>query len=406
MPKKRRGERSDGLIQVEVSLGYGPDGKRKKKSFYGKTRKEANEKADAFRATLASGIDLARQETTVEQWTKEWIATYKKGVSHSTQNGYRSALAVHVLPKIGHMRVADVRHKDLQQVLNSCEGMSETMIGNICTVLTQPFKQAARNRLIEHNPAVDLERPKGTRGTHRLLQDWEINTIKDNWRVYHVGIWAMLMLYAGLRRGEMAALRWEDIDFIENIIHVRHGVYFVNNRPIIGNTKTPAGIRDIPIIKPLMDALYEIKADSQHEHVCLSSSGNIITEAALVSNWKTWLHIMELAANGQEPKLEQGRRKKKPDDRVVFSIQTHDLRHTFATTLYDAGVDEKTAQYLLGHESGEMTRELYTHLSERTKTASISAWMDHTRPSLPTALPTLPTIKDVDNSTEQEASAD
>lgn len=377
MPKKRRGERTDGLIQVEVSLGYGADGKRKKKSFYGKTRKEANEKADAFRATLASGIDLARQHVTVKEWTEEWMRTYKAGLANQTRNGYQSALNVQVLPKIGHMRLSEVRHMDLQDCLNACAGKSSTLIGNVRTVITQSFRQAVRNRLLESNPAVDLELPESVDGTHRALEEWEIEIVRENWSAYHAGQWAMLMLYGGLRRGEMAAVLWEEIDLDAGMLHIQNGIEFVGNQPKRSKTKTSAGVRDVPIPEPLMEVLRSIWRPGITGNVCLSARGRPLTESAIDRNWETWQNVMELAANGEPPILQKGRRKAKPENRIIFSVRTHDMRHTFATMLYDAGVDEKTAQYLLGHADARITRELYTHLSERTKKASIDAWLEY-----------------------------
>jgi integrase len=159
----------------------------------------------------------------------------------------------------------------------------------------------------------------------------------------------MLMLYAGLRRGEALALRWEDID--GDVIHVKQGVHFEDNAPVTGAPKTPAAVRDVPLFAPIREALATVPRTCAF--VCTGAEGKPVTSSAWARGWVAFNHAMERAA-GQP-----------------FSVRAHDLRHTFASMLYDAGVDIKTAQKLLGHASPEITMQIYTHLSDAREASSI-----------------------------------
>ena len=220
-------------------------------------------------------------------------------------------------------------------------------------------------------------KPKGGYTGHRALEKWEIGIITENWSEHRAGVWAMLMLYAGLRRGELIALATSDIDLDNRIIHVNKSVYFEGNSPVCKSTKTEAGNRDIPIVGPLYEVLKGVTGD----FVCKSANGKQLTETAFKRGWDGFNAMCERAANGLAPFSEtNGWRRdiaRRTEGYKVFDVNAHDLRYTFATTLYDAGVDVKTAQYLLGHKDLMTTMKIYTKLSEEKKRFSIDKLINH-----------------------------
>lgn len=402
MAKKRIGERPDGLIQLSLQVGYKPDGRPDRKYFYGHTRAEAERKRDAFRATLQSSLD---PEITVSEWVDVFLATYRPKVNEvylkSDAVPYRRLQA-----KLGKLRVVDVREADLQSALNDVTGMSFSTVDKYCQAIKRLFERAKKNKLISENPADELILPSYFKGTHRALAPWEIELIINNYDYHNsrAGLWVLLMLLCGLRRGEMMAIRWEDINLEARTLEVRSvAVIDSNQSKIEQRAKSDAGLRVLPIPQILFDALSAVPEEDRTGLVCISARGKQLSESGVRSGLKTFAKALERILNG-EPPLQPGRRtdierkreakkKKAPPKRKLFGFRAHDLRHSYATALYDAGVPVKAAQYFLGHADIRITIELYTHLSEEREAASrlqmveyLDKWLDN-RVLNPVSLP-------------------
>ena len=380
--RKRKGERPDGLIQVSLQIGYKDDGRPARKYFYGHSRAEAERKRDEYKARLASGFSLD-VNMTVSQWIDIFLRTYRSRVNEaylkSDERPYRRLEAV-----LGRMRLLDVRESHLQDALNDVSGMSFSTVDKYRQAIQRLFERARKNKLIADNPAADLIMPPFVKGSHRALERWEIELILDNWntKASHAGLWMMLMLLCGLRRGEMMALTWDAVDLVNRTLEVRCVAVIRKNRvKIEERAKTDAGLRTLPLCKVLCDALLTVPEEKRIGYVCLSAKGLPLTESAYERGAETFCRVLERILNG-EPPTQRGRRtdveRKKAEkekdlplkERKVFSFTAHDLRHTYATALYDAGVPVKAAQYFLGHADIRITLELYTHLSKERESAS------------------------------------
>ena len=378
--RKRKGERPDGLIQVSLQIGYKDDGLPARKYFYGHSRAEAERKRDEYKARLASGFSLD-VNMTVSQWIDIFLRTYRSRVNEaylkSDERPYRRLEAV-----LGRMRLLDVRESHLQDALNDVSGMSFSTVDKYRQAIQRLFERARKNKLIADNPAADLIMPPFVKGSHRALERWEIELILDNWntKASHAGLWMMLMLLCGLRRGEMMALTWDAVDLVNRTLEVRRvAVIRKNHVKIEERAKTDAGLRTLPLCKVLCDALLTVPEEKRIGYVCLSAKGLPLTESAYERGAETFCRVLERILNG-EPPTQRGRRtdveRKKAEkdlplkERKVFSFTAHDLRHTYATALYDAGVPVKAAQYFLGHADIRITLELYTHLSKERESAS------------------------------------
>ncbi len=408
-------EREDGRRQVTLDMGIKPDGSRYRKYFYGASIKEAEAKRDAFVAKIEGSTRPDRANVTVKEWFEEWLALYKspKQRAYNTIKQYQYTFGTHY-KRIESMLMIDITHNDLQRIATAAAGRSDSGIDKLRILTTQLFKRAVKNGIIASDPSEDLEYPTPSEDNarpHRALRQWEADLITNNYEAHRAGIWIMVMLYAGLRRGEMIALRWDDIDFEANILHVRQAAHIENNQPADGKTKSRAGVRDIPMPPVLSHALKKAwlasppraEGDKTPRYVCLSDKGKQLSASAFSRGFEGFRLVMEAGANGEPMVPQQGHRPRIPeevkalrragereeaekllnrlreeaeDKRVTFEITSHDLRHTYATFLYDAGVDVKTAQKYLGHSSTLMTMQLYTHLSEEQEDTSRVRLMD------------------------------
>lgn len=350
MPKQTKNNtRKDGRVQVAVDLGRDPvTGRRKRKYFYGTSTKEALAKAAAFRKDVANGYDALSEGTPLYMWVDKWYTAYKAGVSYGTAQNYKYAMA-HIKEALGYKQMRDISQTDVVLFANTFTDYSAKYINHMRTTLNQILRAAVHNGMLIRNPADGVRWPAGSKGTHRALTDWEIQAIKNNWAEHRAGLWMMVMLFAGLRRGEMMALRWDDIDFRKQEINVKSAVHFEGNKPVVGPTKTEAGIRTIPMMEPLQIALEQARFARIGLYVCHGKDGGLITQMTLRRGSESFNKHL----SGKEGK--------------EISFRCHDLRHTFATLLYDADVDVKSAQYLLGHTDIKMTMQIYTHISEGRK---------------------------------------
>lgn len=395
--RRRKGERKDKRIQVTYTDGYRPDGKPNRISFYGKTRAEAIRKRDEYKAR--GGNPLSGDEITVSEWIEQYKSLYRTRVNpaylHIDDVPYNR-----LSKAIGGMYLSDVRESHLQRALNEVAGKSKSTINTYRQTMKRVFERAKKNQLIDHNPAEDLLAPEGTEGTHRALERWESECILQNWYQHRAGMWAMLMLLAGLRRGEMMGLRWENINMDTRQLTVCEVAVIQKNQSMIEQrAKSEAGIRILPICQPLWDALSMTPLEERVGLVCLSTKNARLTESAFTRGWNGFCLAMQRIQNG-EPVKQQGRRKdlekrvkeakSRGEDYVRFRVQAHDLRHTFATALFDAGVPAKAAQYYLGHADIRITLDLYTHLSkEREKitrsqlTDFLDGWLKQDKKRLP-----------------------
>ncbi len=373
MAKKSNKVRSDGRIAVQVYLGKDENGKRKIKTVYGATQKEANKKADELRAQLGKGLDISNKIKTFKEWSELFLTSQKAVLSSSEYEMKKNRISF-FYSFFGNSPIESVRPFQIEAALNSLAEKNPTTgkpsAKKTLTVYKQNcgqvFKFAVKNRVVEYNPAEYAELPKNApkeerRALSETEREWITTYSGDNKRAKRA---AMIAMFCGLRRGEMTALTWNDINFKEKTITVNKSYDFKSNN--IKLPKTAAGVRTVP----MPDALVEFLKNEKREgiNVFVTKSGKTMTESAWKRTLESFLVDLEIAHG-------VGKKKKKcAPEPTVFTIQLfgwHDLRHTYATVLYEAGVDVLTAQYLLGHASASTTMEIYTHLSDAQKSRSI-----------------------------------
>ena len=369
-PARPKNTMPDGRKRVRVDIGTDPEtGKRIRKNFTAKTLKEAKAKRDAYLAAQHAQTQAAIPKT-VRDWATTWRAVYGSNAGYS-QNTTVEIDTRRLIAYMGGMQLADVQQVHIQSYAQSVAHYAKSTVAKIKATTNRIFEAAAANGYIVRNPCAGVKWSSAGEGTHRFLAAWEIQTITDNWQEHHAGIWAMLMLYAGLRRGEALALRWADVDLDAGVLHVKQGAHFETNTPITGAPKTPAAIRDIPIFPQLVEMLNKVPHVS--DFVCTGASGQQVTQSIWASGWRAWNNTMTNILNGDtsSPIAPGHRTDCESPDRKKFSVRAHDLRHTFASMLYDADVDVKTAQKVMGHASPEITMRIYTHLSDAKESASL-----------------------------------
>ena len=205
---------------------------------------------DEYKEREKAGLLREANGPTVGEYALKWLPLHKAGVSNKCYNDYAKQLEA-LLPVIGNKRLSEVTVDDAAQIWHHYQGYSASTIHRAKMLFIALFETAIENDLCRKNPfkAKHAQPPKASSGTHRVLTEEEKALILST--PHRMQLPAVIMLYAGLRRGEILALEWTDIDFSANIIHVNKSIRFNGNRPLLVRPKTSAGTRLVPILSVL-----------------------------------------------------------------------------------------------------------------------------------------------------------
>lgn len=366
MPKQSYTRRPDGRYRI----------KYKDKYFYGETISEAQAKKKEYERLLANGIKEQEMGVSVGTYAIRWIETHKRGKVSERVYDTHARILNRFIAMYGGMRMRDIVMSDIQAFYNKIPGKSKSSINSTRNTIKALFRSALADRIIIYDPTLDATVPKGTKGTHRAITAEERQLILDTpHERTRAGV--IVMLYAGLRRGEAMALNIDrDVDFERKLIYVREAVRFDSSgHPMIVAPKTEAGIRTVPLVE-----IVERELMGKTGLLMQSSTGGLMSESAFDRAWQSYISALETQLNGCRKRWYGKTKEHKalleqfpdalPPWRSV-SIRPHDLRHSYRTMLYDLGVDTKSAMKWLGHADEDVSVNVYTHLTPERENASI-----------------------------------
>lgn len=331
----------------------------KKYEATGKTELEALQKLAEKLAAAKRGEDLTGGAMTVDAWYREWKALYKepKGLTPKSLGMYDEKYKNYIRPRVGHLRLRDVRDVHLQRILNEEAGRSASHVKKLRMVMQEMFRRARQSRLIPFDPAELLELPAATTGGHRAITEAERAAILAVAETHRAGLWVLTLLYTGMRPGETAALMWSDVDFVRNEIHVHAARE--SGTGAIKPPKTPAGIRDIPIHAELLPKLHSAQGEP-FSPVFPTQSGNRQNGDSLRRLWQGFRRALDIHMGARVY------RNKIVESVVANDLTPYCLRHTFCTDLQRAGVPINVAKELMGHADIQTTANIYTHRDQNT----------------------------------------
>lgn len=361
MRRKNRA-RPDGNIPVEVYLGRDPKTKKRiRKTVYGKTQKEADEKADILKLKYHRGIDVTGKDTFGE-WAERWAAS--RGGSPGRQKIRR--YEIDKLAPLYFMAITKIRPADVQDIVDryaKCNPRTgapsaKKTLRDLRSAAHQIFQLAIVNRVLDWNPVDVVTIPKSA--PQMILEPVSLGIVSLIENTPHrAQTAAMIMLHAGLRRGELLALDWKNVNLKLGIIFVKESVEMYDGKgKIKEGGKTLCATRAVYIPERLVSYLQVIW---EHHVIPLqgpdlvfpAARGGVYGSSSWGRLWKNYMEVLSAAAG------------------KGISFTAQQLRHTFATSLYLAGVDVKTAQDQLGHAKLETTLEIYTQLDRKYKRRSM-----------------------------------
>jgi integrase len=275
----------------------------------------------------------------------------------SAIRGYERSLRDRLLPTLGGKRLGDVQRRDVQRLADELlgEGLDPSTVRNVLMPLRVIYRRAIEDGDLAVNPTSHLRLPAVRGRRERIASPDEAQQLLAALPVRDRALWATA-LYAGLRRGELLALRWDDVDLAQGVIHVERS-YDEKARVEI-EPKSHAGRRIVPIVGALRDELLAHKARENRESGLVFGSSE--EKPFVTSNvWRRAQVAWRRA--GLNP------------------IGLHEARHTFASTLIAAGVNAKAITTYMGHASIQTTYDLYGKLmpgSEAETAALVDAYFD------------------------------
>lgn len=280
---------------------------------------------------------------TFEKAADEWEKKHWDRVGNKTIETYAAPLR-RVKDQFAGMDAEEVTAQDIQAFLADLgkQGYSKRSVQMHRDILHMIFNNAIIEHGLRFNPCSAVSMPRNLPVKKREIPaDDAIEAVKAG-KDAPFGLFALVCLYAGLRRGEALALSYEDIDRKAGLIHVTKAVEYVGNNAHIKSPKTAAGVRDVPLLSPLADALPPKGTGLLFPR----EDGQPLTKTQYRKRW-----LKYCAAIGHD-------------------ITAHQLRHGFATILYEAKIPDKDAQEILGHSDITLTRNVYTHIRQQQKDAT------------------------------------
>ena len=369
MAKKRaNGEgnirkRKDGRWEGRYTAGYDEKtGKRLIKNVLGKTQAEVKEKL-AKAVAEAESVDVRRaDEYTLGTWLQTWYELYAKPhLRFSTAEYYRRGIELHITPRIGDIPLKKLTGRDLQGLYKDLRehgrlreaqkgkqpGLSDSTIRGIHTMLHNALDRAVKERLIVRNPADDCVPPKIPKHEMKILPPEQIKSYLTAAEQRGVLPMFYLELISGLRKGELVALQWSDLDIENKTISVsKQAGRNSAGEPDITRPKTENSIRKISIPQEAVDLL--VAEHQKHP-----------------SN--PWMFPSPKTGEMYHPDSVVNLHKKILKDAGLEHIRFHDLRHTYAVNSLKSGDDIKTVQENLGHQTAAFTLDVYAHATSSMK---------------------------------------
>ena len=290
----------------------------------------------------------------VTNWLDNYITKWKPNIQATTRAGYEEKIRTCIAPYIGKYQLQALNGEVMQDWVNRLvkEGKSPKTIRNAYNIVNSAMKKAKAERKISTNPCEGTELPNLVKYQAQVYDTNGIQKAIETAYGTDMYLIVLLLLTVGLRRGELCALKWEHIDFQNQVIHIRKNTVLANGEIVTKSPKSQSGIRDISIGKEVVDALKEAEREyfdrrkrmgaafHDHGYIICKENGDQYRPDSITQKWGRFVEAKGLP-----------------------HIRLHDLRHSNATALIQAGVSPKVVQERLGHSDVTTTLNIYTHVT-------------------------------------------
>lgn len=309
--------------------------------FYGKTEREVNQKLLNYNSRAKTGRNFS-------EIAREWWNEETDSLEYQSIKTYRPAMN-RAIEYFDDISVKNIKPKDITQFLKSLarKGYAQKTIANQKLVVNLILQYAVLQNDLEINPCSAAIMPKDTTKTIRTAASANDEDIVR--KSSDVWLFPFIAIMTGMRKGEILALQWKDINFENNFIQVTKSVYHEGDQPKIKKPKTDAGVRIVPLLSPLRETLLNIKEQKPEDYIISDTGKTPLTNRRYTTLWK---HYKE---------------------KTGVTCTAHQLRHSFATIAFECGIPAKSVQEILGHKQLSTTMDLYTDFRKKSFDEAVNA---------------------------------
>lgn len=348
------------VYQLTLELGSDPiTGKRIRQytTFKG-TRKQAEKELNRLIHELEHWSSIINSSPVpLSTWMEQWLELYCIDLAETSRNGYKLAIQNQLNPYLGDIPLKLLRNTHIQQWINTLmkDGYAPKTIKNVYLNLRAAMNKAVELQMLPSNPCVGTKLPKIPKYEPNIYEWDEINKLLECAKGTDMYFPLLLEVSTGLRRGELLAVTWDDIDFETGNMHIHRNRVVANHKIFVKAPKSAAGVRDITLGEQLLEVLrseyQRYQADKQEFGINFCDSRLLVRQKdgmpyhpqSWTKKWKRFQKTTGLNMN-----------------------RFHDLRHSNTTALIENGVDLKTIQQRLGHSDISTTMNIYAHATKKS----------------------------------------
>lgn len=279
----------------------------------------------------------------------KWLELNSCGKEIRTIEEYKTLINSYIIPNLGYKKIRDIKIYDIKSLLKNMEN-TPTTSKKALQLTKRILNDAVDNDIVIKNVAQNIKAPKVIKKERLPLSLDEDKLILQSKSKY--APFFILMRYTGMRKEEIVPLTKNDIDLINKTISINKAVAFVHNQPILKSTKNKR-TRIVPILDITYDLIENLVNNTDGDLLFTKESDNkMLTDSAIKRHLESFLYDLNRTHD------------------MPIKFTCHQLRHSYCTMLYYAGVKIKKAQELMGHSSADMVYNIYTHLDEKRENAN------------------------------------
>lgn len=312
----------------------------------------------AFRDVLADyeskRITVYKEDTLLCDFVNVWLENAKSNIELITYEGYKSYIDLHIYPyfKKTGVNLMNLSYSDVQGYYTfKSNSLSTNSLKRHHAVINQTLSKAVRDGLIAFNPATEVKFSRTEKFTGKFLTVEQGNKLLDTTKGTSLETAVILAMMYGLRRSEIAGLKWSAIDFKSDTLTVRHTVTYYKTTVAKDRTKNKSSCRVLPLNREVKEYLMQLYARQQQDKLLLGSS---YKDTEYVCRW----------ADGRAMTCDYFSKsfKKMLLKNGLPEIRLHDLRHSCASYMLKTGCSMKEISEWLGHSNIQTTMDVYAHL--------------------------------------------
>lgn len=323
---------------------------------YKGTKKQAEAELRNFILEVQNGGIVTTSSMRLEDWLNFYLTNCLPDIADSTRKSYEERIRNRISPYLGKIPIDSISTDHIQRwVTELYKDLSTKSVQNLINILNPALEQAVISQKIPRNPCVGVKTKSTVKQHGDVFNKEDIDLALNAARGTSMYLLLLLELATGMRRGEVLALTWDDIDFSSNEIHISKSTYAYNGERKIKAPKTLSGIRTLTVSQNVIEELSTAHEDyltnkntfglrfTDSNLVICREDGKPYHPDSITTKWSRFIRKNNLK-----------------------HIRFHDLRHTNATMMIEAGVDYKTVKDRMGHSDVSTTLNIYTHRTKKT----------------------------------------